>query len=199
MHYLRFGQMNQRDIDRLPLKFFRFLHNKSRDEIEQALMVMETVLSPREYKAYTYVIFDLQRYFHESFARSNPQMLSQDKVDDYLVDQVCRLNQDSNFWAGMTSGNSLGEYLVRYVLMYFDYDYAAGSFMDDYLRQFINSRRQYRPSHKKRTDVLKEASTIFGQTEEALKNMTRNELASQYRKRAQELLPVKGGDHDRFV
>jgi hypothetical protein len=173
--------------------------NKSRDEIEQMFLDMEHELAVREYKSYVYVIFDLQRYFHESFARSNPQMLSQDKVDDYLVDQVCRLNQDSNFWAGMTSGNSLGEYLVRYVLMYFDYDYAAGSFMDDYLRQFINSRRQYRPSHKKRTDVLKEASTIFGQTEEALKNMTRNELASQYRKRAQELHPDKGGDHDRFV
>ena len=54
MHYLRFGQMDQRDIGRLPIKFFRILNNKSRDEIEQTLMTMEAELSPREYKAYVY-------------------------------------------------------------------------------------------------------------------------------------------------
>ena len=173
--------------------------NKSRDEIEQMFMDMERRLAVREYKIYAFVIFDLQQYFHESFARTNPQMLSQDKVDEHFVEQLCHLNRDSRFWAGMPFENSLGEYLVRYLLMYFDHDYGPDSFMDEYLRQFINSHRQYRRPRKNRNVILKEASTIFGRTEEAIKNMTRKELTSQYRQMAQELHPDKGGDHDRFV
>jgi len=104
MHYLRFGQMDQRDIGRLPLKFFRILHNKSRDEIEQTLINMETVLSPREYKTYTYVVFDLQQFFYESYAKNTPQSLNPDKVDAYFIEQICRLNTDGSFWAGMKTG-----------------------------------------------------------------------------------------------
>jgi hypothetical protein len=199
IHFLRFGQMDQRNLARLPQKMFYGVSGKSRDEIEQMFMEMESELAVREYKSYAYVIFDLQHHFHESFARRNPQMLSQEKVDENFIEQVCRLNSDAKFWAGMPSGNNLGEYLIRYVLMYFDHDYAPASFVDEYLRQFINSRRQYRPPQKNRTVILKEASTVFGRTEEVLKNMTRKELSSLYRQKAQELHPDKGGEHDRFV
>ena len=199
MHYLRFGQMNQRDIDRLPLKFFRFLHNKSRDEIEQALMVMETVLSPREYKAYTYVIFDLQRFFYESYAKNAPQMLSIDKVDAHFVEQVCRLNGDRSFWAGMKPGDRLHHYLVRYVLMYFDHDFAAGSMMEDYLRQFINDRRDYQMPTATPASILKNGSSAFGEPQALLKRMSRKELARLYRQKALDMHPDKGGNHDEFV
>jgi len=199
MHYLRFGQMNQRDIDRLPLKFFRFLHNKSRDEIEQALMDMETVLTPREYKAYTYVIFDLQQFFYESYAKNAPQMLSIDKVDAHFIEQVCRLNGDRSFWAGLKPGDRLHNYLVRYVLMYFDHDFAARSMMEDYLRQFINSRRDSRAPYATVTFTLKKASTAFGEPQAVLKKMSRKELARLYRLKALDMHPDKGGDHDEFV
>jgi hypothetical protein len=199
IHFLRFGDMDQRNIARLPQKMFHRLLNKSRDEIEQMFMEMEHELDVREYKTYVYVIFDLQQYFHESFARSNPQMLSQDEVDAHFIDQVCRLNTDALLWADMLSGNGLNEYLIRYVLMYFDYDYTAGSLMDEYLRQFMNSRREYRPPHRSKTVILKEASTIFGQAKEDLRKMSPGELARRYRQRAQELHPDKGGDQDRFV
>ena len=199
MHYLRFGQMNQRDIDRLPLKFFRILHNKSRDEIEQAFMDMETVLTPREYKAYTYVIFDLQQFFYESYAKKTPQMLSIDKVDANFIDQVCRLNTDSSFWAGMKTGDRLHNYLVRYVLMYFDHDFAPRSLMEDYLRQFINSRRDYRASYTTLASTLKKASTAFGEPQALLKKMRRKELSRLYRLKALDMHPDKGGDHDEFV
>ena len=198
-HYLRFGQTDQGNIARLPQKFFRMLENKSRDEIEQMFMDLERELAVREYKTYVYVIFDLQQYFYGSFARSNPQMLSQDKVDEHFIAQVCRLNTDRLFWAGMPPGNGLNEYLVRYALMYFDHDYAPGSFMDEYLRQFINSRRDCRPPHKSSTSTLKEASVIFGQTKEELKKMSLKELVRQYRQKAQELHPDKGGDPVKFV
>jgi len=198
-HYLKFGQTDQRNIGRVPLKLFRRLHNKSRDEIEQGFMDMEAALNPREYKAYTFTIFDLQQFFHESFAKNNPQMLSQDKVDEHFIEQACRLNLDPLFWAGLKTTDRLHDYLVRYVLMHFDHDYAPGSFMEDYLRQFINSRREYRPPYKSTAASLKEAGTILGESEAELKKMSRRELVHLYRRKAQELHPDKGGDHDKFV
>jgi len=198
-HYLKFGQIDQRNIGRVPLKMFRGLFNKSRDEIEHRFMDMEAALSPREYKTYTYTIFDLQRYFHQSIAISNPQMLSQAKVDEHFIEQICRLNQDPIFWAGTEATDRLHDFLVRYVLMHFDYDYAPGSFMEDYLRQFINSRREYRPPYKRAAAGLKEASAILGISAVNLKKMSRQDLNRLYRRKAQELHPDKGGDHDQFV
>ncbi len=198
-HYLKFGQTDQRNIGRVPLKMFRGLFHKSRDEIEHRFMDMEAGLSPREYKTYTYTIFDLQRCFHQSFAINNPQMLSQAKVDEHFIEQICRLNLDPLFWAGMEATDRLHDFLVRYVLMHFDYDYAPGSFMEDYLRQFINSRREYRPPYKSAAASLKEASTILGISAVNLKKMSRQELIRLYRRKAQELHPDKGGDHDQFV
>jgi hypothetical protein len=199
MHYLRFGQMDQSDIGRLPIKFFRILHDKSRDEIEQALMTMETVLTPREYKAYTYVIFDLQQFFFESYAKNTPLMLRIDKVDEHFIERVCRLNTDRSFWTGMKTGDNLHDYLVRYVFMYFDHDFASGSLMEDYLRHFINSRRDYRVPDATFAFTFQKASTAFGETEEVLKKMSRKEFARLYRLKALELHPDKGGDHDEFV
>jgi len=198
-HYLKFGQTDQRNIGRVPLKVFRALYNKSRDEIEHGLMDMEDALSPREYKSYTYTIFDLQQYFYESFANSNPQMLNQSKVDEHFIEQVCRLNQDPLFWAGMDATERLHDYLVRYVLMHFDYDYAPASFMEDYLREFINSRRDYRPPPENAEVSLKEARTLLGISRSQLNNMSRRELVRLYRRKAQEWHPDKGGDHDKFV
>jgi hypothetical protein len=198
-HFLRFGRTDQGNLNRLPQKMFRILLNKSRDEIEQIFMDMEGELAIREFKTYTYAIFDLQHYFYESVARSNPQMLNQAKVDEHFIEQVCRLNTDPILWAGMPSEDGLNEYLVRYVLMFFDYDYGPSSFMDEYMRQFTNSRREYRPPHKHSTNTLKETGAIFGQTKEELKKMSRSELTRRYRLRAQELHPDKGGDPDKFV
>ena len=198
-HFLRFGQTDQSNITRLPQKMFRMLQNKSRDEIEQMFMDLERELSAREYKTYAYVIFDLQQFFYESFSGSNPGMLSQRKVDEHFIDQICRLNTDRLFWAGMPAGDGLNEYLVRYALMYFDYEYTPASFMDEYLRQFINNRRDYRPPYKNSRFTLTAASGIFGRSKENLKKLSRKELARLYRQKAQKLHPDKGGDHDTFV
>ena len=199
LHFLRLGLTDQRQLDRMPPKFFRILFNKSRDEIEQGFMDLEAELAPREYKTYTYTIFNLQQFFYESYAKNHPEMLGQDKVDAHFIEQVCRLNSDRNFWAGMKTDSRLHGYLVRYVLMYFDYEYAPGSFMEDYLRQFINNHRDYRPPFKSATLTLKNASTVFGETKEALKKMNRRELVRLYRRKAQKLHPDKGGDQRAFV
>jgi hypothetical protein len=83
--------------------------------------------------------------------------------------------------------------------MSFDYDYGPSSFLDEYLRQFINSRRDYRPPPGSSSVSFKEASTVFGQSKEELKKMSARELTRQYRQKAQEIHPDTGGDHDTFV
>ena len=197
--YLRCGRTNQRNIACVPKKLFRILMNKSRDEIEQKIMEMEDILSAREYKTYTYSIFNLQDFFTQWFAQDAPKMLDQKTVDEHFLEEICRLNRDQMFWNGMETGNRLHEYLVRYVVMYFDYDYAPKSFIEEYIRKFMNDHRDYRPPAKSQKIDLNKAGTLFDTTPEALKRMSRKDLVRLYRKRSQRLHPDKGGDPDAFI
>jgi len=197
--YLRCGRTNQRNISCVPHKLFRILKDKSRDEIEQMFLRMEKILAIREYKTYAYVIFNLQDFFSQWFAQTSPKLLDQKEVDKHFVEEICRLNNDLEFWGGMETCDRLNEYLVRYAVMYFDYDYATKSFMEEYIRKFINSRRDYRPPFKFRKINLEEAGGMFKETPEALKKMSRKDLVRLYRKRAQKYHPDKGGDHNTFI
>lgn len=199
IHFLKFGRMDQRNLGQLPASLFAMLHQKSRDEIEQRFMQMERILKPTEYKAYTYVIFDLKQYFKEAFAADTPELLDRAKMDDCFVEQICRLNADASFWAGMELQNSLHEYLTRYACLYFDFDYAPRSFIDDYIRQFINSHKAYRPPPRPTSEILQDAEPVFGLNPEKLKAMSRKDLARLYRRKAMKLHPDQGGDHDKFV
>lgn len=197
--YLKCGRTDPRNITRAPRALFQVLKAKSRDEIEQMIMEMERILVARELKTYAYAIFNLQNFFNEWFARTAPKMLDPEKVDEHFIEEICRLNGDPGFWGGMESGDRLHEYLVRYVLMFFDYDYAPGSFIEEYIRNFINSRRDYRPPLKFRKADLDEAGALFKEAPAALKKMSRKDLVRRYRQRVQKLHPDKGGDPDRFI
>ena len=63
LHYLKFGRMEQGYLWLIPQKLFDILHHRSRDEIEQQFLDMEQQLNPQEYKAYVYVIFNLNQFF----------------------------------------------------------------------------------------------------------------------------------------
>ena len=199
MYYLRCGIVDQHKIGVLPLRYFTPLLNKSRDEIEQYLMQLEKNLQPGEYKQYVYVIFDLQRYFRASAARKIPQALDQDDLDRYFIKDLCRLQRDKLFWAGFHKTDGLHEYLVRYAVMFFDYEFDGGSAWDEYLQNFINSRRFYRPPSPQIKITETEIEEIFGVTEKNLKAMKRSELTKLFRQKAHELHPDKGGEHDLFV
>lgn len=199
LHYLKFGRMEQGYLWRVPEKLFNVLRHKSRDEIEQLFLDMESRLNPREYKAYVYVIFNIQRFFSESFAKKRPQFLKLSDIDDHFIAEICKLNQDPDFWAGMPFANRLHEYLIRYILMYFDYDFAARSWVQDYMNNFINSRRDYQPPVRPASATLDEASLIFGKTKDALQAMNRQELIRIFRRKAMELHPDQGGDPEKFV
>ncbi len=198
IHFLKFGQMEQRSLEHLPASAIHKLQDKSRDEIEHGFMQMEAVLRPREIKTYCYVIFNLQRHFTQRFAKQTPEFLDQDEVDRCFVEELCRLDADPVFWSGLPAAGRLHDHLVRYVLMFFDHDYGSRSLVDDYLRDFMNRHRAYRPPESV-VVRMEEAGRIFGKSREALKKMNRRELSRLYRRRAQELHPDKGGSHETFL
>lgn len=199
MYYLRSGAEDQRRISLLPLRYFKAILNKSRDEIEQYFIQLESCLSPREYKQYTYIIFDLQRYFADSSARLIPQALDQDELDNRFIKNLCRLNRDERFWAGFHKEERLHEYLVRYAVMFFDYEFDGGSAWEEYLQNFINSKRFHNPPAQQVYVEMSEIVEIFGVAGKELQAMNKNDLAKLYRQKAHEHHPDKGGDHDEFV
>ncbi len=199
MYYLRYGNIDQSRMGRVPPKLYRKLLYKSRDELEQFFMDLERSLETTEYRQYVYVIFNLQHHFSQLTAKHMPQALNQEKLDDVFLHEIGKLNSDLSFWAGMGTGERLHDYLTRYVIMFFDYDFGPSSFMDDYIRQFMNSRRQFRFPKKAASVTIDEASTVFGVSKDGLIKMSKRELTRLYRTRAHELHPDKGGEHDTFV
>lgn len=198
VHFLRFGRMDQGYIGRVPAKIFRPVRNRSRDEIEQYFFKAERILKPHERKAYVYVIFDLQRFFSELCAKTMPQGLDQDAVDDYFVQELCRLNTDDVFWAGMPLRDHLQDYLVRYLLMYFDLEYGRSDFLENLINQFRNAHRRHRWPEPKRVP-LDEAARIFGSDPEELRRMTRRQATRLFRRRALKCHPDQGGKPTEFI
>ena len=198
VHFLRFGQTDQRRLNSSAV-LYRVLLDKSRDELEQYFLEQEQILKPGEYKRYIFAIFDLQRFFTESFAPTMPEALDEEKLDEFFVKQICRLDSDQSFWAGMARNERLSDYLVRYLIMYFDYAFPVHNPFQEYLRDFMDShRRSERPRGKSKV-TLASAATIFGISRAELSELSRRELKKLFRRKARELHPDQGGDHKQFV
>lgn len=199
LYYLRFGHLSPASIRRIPAKFFRVLLNKSRDELEQYFLDLEEVLRPRELRLYVYLVFDLHCFFGGRFSQQAPWFLDQEKLDLVFLEEVCRLHDDPLFWKGFDRPDYLHYYLARYVVMFFDNDFAPRPPRDEYVRNFMHNRRQFRSPALWKSFSLDEASKLFGQPKEKLKSMGRRTLTRLYRQRAKELHPDLGGDHEDFV
>ena len=197
--FLKTGQKNLSRIDAVPAKMFKILGNKSRDELEQQFIEMERRLRAREVKTYVYAVFNLQDFFTESYAKSVPDFLDQSQVDAHFISEICKLNEDAEFWVGADPFGGLNEYLIRYAIMFFDFDYEPRSFMDEYIRGFMNNRRNYRPPVPQPTVSMETVCRIFGKSEEILMKMSRRELARLYRRRARDLHPDQGGQAPQFI
>lgn len=198
IHFLRFGQTDQRRLNSCAV-LYRVLLDKSRDELEQYFLEQEELLKPWEYKRYIFAIFDLQRFFSESYAPTMPEALDEEKLDDFFIRQVCRLDGDQQFWAGMERPARLPDYLVRYLIMYYDYAFPARSGFQEYLRDYMDSRRRFTPPRSGRRVSLSAAATVFGISRAELSALGRKELKKLFRLKARELHPDRGGDHERFV
>ncbi len=196
--FLKTGRLGPGAEAALPASGLRALQGKSRDELEQGFIEMETGLRPRELKAYVFAIFDLQQAFAERFARESPELLDAERLDAVFGEALCALQDDPAFWSGMDAGGRLNDYLARYAIMHFDHEFETRSPAEAFVREFINRHRAYRPPASVAAS-LQDMAEIFAASREALKQMGGRELTRLYRRRAQELHPDKGGDHERFV
>lgn len=198
LHFLRMGRASVETLEK-PSALYTTLLDKSRDEIEQLIMAQEQVLPPREYQHYLFAIFDLQRFFKESYARSIPQALNRERLDTLLVEELCRLAADRSFWQGYPAFDCLPPYLVRYLIMYFD----APTEDPTGWARFARSSRSRRTHHSHFADTgrmhRQQAAAVFELTEEQLANLGKKELTRLYRQRAHELHPDKGGENDQFI
>ncbi len=197
-HFLRFGQTDQRLLSRAT-SLFQKLHDKSRDEIEQYFLKQEMALRPDEYKNYMYTIFNLQAFFTESFAHTMPEALDSDKMDHHFIDQVCEIHNDDSFWKGYEKGETLDDYLVRYVIMYFDFSFATGTGWEQYVRNFMDSKRRFVPPKSSKRMSMSEVATVFGVSRAKLAQMDIDQLKRLFRKKARELHPDQGGEHEAFI
>ena len=199
IHYLRFAQLDQSKIYRVPKKIYRPLLDKSRDEIEQMFFQMENVLDANEKKNYTFVIFDIPGHFEGELARNFPQALSQKKVDALFLDEVCRLDSDNQFWAGRPRSELIGEPLIRYLCWFFDSDYAESRYLDQLVHDWMARRRNFNPPRPKPSMALNEALSVLGLTGKELSGLTVKSITRQYRQMARKFHPDTGGGHNRFI
>lgn len=199
LYYLRYGAVDQSRLSRLHEKSCRPLLNQSRDEREYFFTVEEKVLQPGNYLQYVYAIFNLQKYFSESFAPWLPESLAKDEMAEHFLKELCRLNRDRRFWQEEKPTDSLHAHLIRYLIMFFDYTPAARSFFDDFARQFMGDHRKFRWPERKSNHSPEKISEIFTVPHEELSGMTREQLNRLYRQKAMQLHPDLGGDHDLFI
>lgn len=199
LHYFWYGAIDQGRLFQMPPKLFRRVLGMSRDQKEQYFMDQEQILSADEIKEYIYTVFNLQQYFSETIARIMPQGLDQEKIEDYFVKELCSLNSDDRFREGLEKREDLPPYLVRYLILFLDHDFGRSSALDDYIRQFINSRRQPRYPEKKSRMTISEASDIFSESREKIKKMSKSELTGLFRRKAKKMHPDTGGEHQEFI
>jgi hypothetical protein len=199
LHYLWYGAIDQSRLFRMPLKLSRRLLGKSRDEKEQYFIGLEQALRVDQIKEYLFTVFDLQRFFIKSAARLNPQGLNPEQLDSFFLDELCRLNGDTALWQGMAPVATLQPYLIRYLTLFFDYDFGASEALHDFIQQFMDSHRQFRFPERQNAMSHAEMSAIFGESPAQLTKLNRRELKNLFRKRAKQLHPDTGGDPEQFV
>lgn len=196
LHFLRLGRTSAETIAKTPA-IYSVLLDKSRDEIEQLIMQREQALPAREYQQYLFAVFDLHRHFNESYARSMPEALNREQLDDLFVDAVCRLAGDQGFWQGFPRGDTLPSYLIRYLIMYFDVAPDGPVFRAGFTRS--RSRRTFRSAAVSDVMSRQQAMAIFGLSSVQLAGLRKNDLTRLYRRKAHELHPDKGGDTGQFI
>lgn len=199
LHFLRFGTTPAEILDKSPT-LYRVLQGKSRDEIEQLIQHQENELKQREYRNYLFSIFDLQRFFSHRLSRYMPFTLEQEKVDQAFIECYCRLDRDEKFWIGYARTARAPEYLLRYLIMYFDLA-VEGELLwgGGGRRGGQRYRRAFHPPAASSGMSLQKAAEIFEVDRKQLATMSSKEITALYRKKAHILHPDKGGDHDRFV
>jgi hypothetical protein len=191
--YLKFGNMDQGPLENMPATLFKDHDLRSRDEIEHAFVKQEFALKAHELKSYVYTVFDLHRFFSGFMAKKMPHALDQEKVDDFFLKEICRLNKEL-----FNKETQLDDHMIRYMIMFFDHQYANTTLLDDFARDFMARHRFFTPRPEK-SITIRNACTIFNITKKELATMTRQHLTKLYRGFARQVHPDTGGSHEKFV
>ena len=202
-HYLRFGRVQMGGLDLRPFRFLQVLSKKSRDEIEAMMEQMELVLRPHEQRVYVYTAFHLQNHFSHMHTRNHPSALDPERVDEFFMEEICRLNGDERFFQGVASHDhqSLHPYLIKYLILYFDNDFVPGTFWNQTVKDFMWQHQFHRkPKPQSRPSVShEEACRCLEISPEDFKQMDRLKLTRCYRRMAKKTHPDRGGESGRFV
>ncbi len=202
-HYLRFGRVQMGDLDRRPFRFLQVLSGKSRDEIEAMMEQMELVLRPHERRAYVYTAFHLQHHFQHLLTRNHPSALDPERMDDFFMEDICRLNRDERFFNGVAPHDhqSLHPYLIKYLILYFDNDFVPGTFWNQTVNDFMWKHRFHRKAkpHSNPSVSFDAACQCLEISLDDFKKMDRQKLTRCYRRLAKKTHPDRGGEGDRFV
>lgn len=199
LHFLRFGSTDQGRIFQMPARLEAKLLNRSRDELEQYFLEEEARLGEHELKSYLYTALNLQKHFTETFARSIPQALAPEKIDAAFQKELCLLNEDRDFWQERTDFSRLPEYLIRYLILFFDSNFPRRNRGFERTQEFMNDHRQFQWPKKWKTVSRDELSTIFEESEETLRSANKTEITRLYRQKAKSMHPDTGGDQEAFV
>jgi hypothetical protein len=202
LYYLRFGRMDSPETIARPHRFLNVLVEKSRDEIEHHFRRLEAGLRIREMKQFVYQALDLGRYFPGEFARLFPLGLDQEKLDQALVEELCRLNRDPDFLDPLAAtgppGETLSEHLIPYAIFWFDYEFGQRPPQDRIFEEFMRGRAAYRPPPVESME-LSQACRMFAVTEAEWVALTRGEVSRLYRRLARGCHPDQGGDAKEFI
>ena len=199
LHFLRFGSTDQGEVFHMPPRLEAKLLNRSRDELEQYFLEEEARLQEFELKSYLYAALNLQQHFSEAFARSIPQALPPDKIDDAFLHEFCLLNDNREFWQERTDYSRLPDYMIRYLILFFDSSFPRQRRGYQQAQDFMDDHRQFRWPERKDTVSKDEIATVFEESEETLRQADKKEITRLYRQKAKSLHPDKGGDHEKFV
>jgi len=196
--FLKFCDTKIESLSNQPFSFFNILLNKSRDEIEQVLEGMEFMLSPREKREYLYAIFDIPRRFAPRLTRFLPDAQDQDLIDKYLLEEICKLDQDSTFLnqgAVPWEVRGLHPYLRKYLIQYFDIFFKwpiTGSSAG-----YGTAGHKPWPPPAKSSD--EKHFKAMGISANEFSRIGKKEFTLLFRRKAQKLHPDKGGDHKAFI
>jgi phage-related protein len=200
LYFLRYGSAELREMSSRPMRVYNRLLEKSRDEIEQMIEGMEPTLRQTERRAYTYFIFDLQRFFSSPLARRYPQAMDPDVMDEAFLEEVCRLQADKGLFPDQERADGLDPVLVRYVIMYFDNEFQVPNAEWDYVQDFMRRHRGHRRPVRRRPRLgLEEACKALDIDPALVQHFSLKQLAQQYRKKALECHPDQGGTHEQFI
>jgi len=199
LHFLRFGSTDQGRVFRMPPRLEAKLLNRSRDELEQYFVGEEARLREAEFKSYLYAALDLQKHFSESFARSIPQALPPEKIDDAFVEELCLINENKEFWQERVDYTMLPDYLIRYLILFFDSSFPRRNRDFEEASEFQDQHRQFRWPEQKNSVTRDEMAALFGESEETLRKADKKEITRLYRQKAKSMHPDTGGDHEEFV